>query len=265
MKKLFLAIIVLATSSNIVNAQNIWLKDTASAVSFEFTKPIFDENFTPFTSANFLSWKQRLNDRFTLSFLIPFAYAKVDESGIDGEFTFGNLFIGTEIYFKKSLWLETGIHIPTTPEDNFGTAFVAIAADLLRIESFSPNSIVLPIILNFSQGKDNFYYRFRMGPKIIVNTSSNSLYADDAEMFLDYGMKLGYGTKKFGTDIGLTGSYLVTEDVDFSDASIHQTGIGFYASFGRFVPALSLRLPIDKDWSDWIDFAFGIGLTYNLK
>ena len=191
-----------------IQAQNIWLRDTANAISIEILKPFFDDSDLDFFStAIYLSGKFRISEKITFSAIVPMANGKVESFGTENsEFILGNFYAGIEFKQSNNLWYEVGIHAPTSPDDKFLALTIGLYSDFNRIESFISDYIILPIMVNYSKTKGTFYYRFRSGPKLIINTGDNLFFNDEAEILLDYSGQLGSSSTTFSTILGLTGN-----------------------------------------------------------
>jgi len=120
-------------------------------------------------------------------------------------------------------------------------------------------------LVNYSQTEGTFYYRFRGGPKFIINTGDNLFFNDEAEIMLDYSGQAGYSSTTLSAIMGLTGNYQLTEDLSFDDASTHELGIALFVVAGNAVPVVSIRIPLDDDVNDFLDLTVGLGLTFNLQ
>jgi len=116
MKNFTFILLVFLTPWPKVQAQNIWLRDTANAISLEILKPIFDDSDIKFFStAIYLSGKFRISEKITFSTIIPMANGKVESFGTEeSEFILGNFYAGIEFKQSNNLWYEVGIHAPTS-------------------------------------------------------------------------------------------------------------------------------------------------------
>jgi len=272
MKKLSVSLsnlLVLATTglTTLTHGQNVWVNESVNSVSIEILKPSFeDDNFTFFTTSIFLSGEFKLSEKVSFKTTIPMASAKLDENFPEfdeSEFAFGNIYLGTKIYHQsKNSWWEIGLHLPTASDDKSMASGVGLFSDLNRFESFIIDFITIPVIFNHQKRRETgFQYRLRVGPDIVISTADDS---GDNELFFDYGGQVGYGNDVFSVMTGFFGRAIITEsDIDFSERTFHQIGVGFNYNIGTFTPGLSLNIPVDDDFSDVLDFT--VGLHANIR
>jgi len=262
---LLLVVIFGSLSPSTVQSQNIWLSDTANSISIEILKPQIKElDFSFLSTAIFLSGRHRIKSNITINWELPLANAKIDEPFFEeSEFILGNIFVGFAIDIpNKPSWLELGLHFPTSPNDKPLAFSVGLFSDFHRLESFLTDYLILPIIFNtYKRNETNFFYRFRVGADIWINTGDN----DESELLFDYGGQIGFETTKYNVKLGITGLAILTEsDLDFSERTTHLLGLSANINLGKVIPGISLKVPIDDDLNDVIDATIGLGMAIKL-
>jgi len=249
-----------------LSAQSIWLNTGEDKfVAIEILKPNFDDNAffgnnTTFaTSAIFLSGRITLSDKLILVAELPFAHFGIEDFD-DSENSIGNPYIGLESRKQGSpFFSEVGVRPPLADR---GALFVGSFSDFDRFEAFTPDLFTFSGKVNFRRKSvSNVVARLRGGPNVLIPTEGGG----DAEIILDYSAQVGYEGQQFSVMGGLTGRFVITEDGDIGDRTVHQLGAAAALHLGKVRPGIHFRLPLDDDLSNFIDFVFGLHLGVHLK
>jgi hypothetical protein len=247
-------------------SQPIWLDRSADkAITLEILKPSFadEEGITFSTSAWFLTGRFAVGNTISLVGQIPFAIYGRDYNGSsESENAFGNIYAGIEIHGQNTpVFGEIGVYLPTAPSEGDATsALFSGCAETFLIEATSISGMVN----YYQQNPGGLLLHFRGGPSIWIDTGDNS---DETEVYLLYAAQVGYAAPKFELLTGFTGRWwLSAGDAtdNFGEASFHQIGFAANIALGNFRPGATLRVPIDEDYSDIMDFVFGLTLGINL-
>ena len=258
--------------------QPIWLDRSADkAITLEILKPNFpdSESITFSTSAWFLSGRFAVGNTISVVGQIPFAlygydYSSERYSYSNNQDAFGNIYAGIEIHARNSpVFGEIGVYLPTAPSDNDESStamYVGLLTDIVdRAEAFlSEVTPVCGIINYYQKNTGGLLLHFRGGPSVWIDSGNNY---DETEIWLLYSAQAGYAAPQFELLAGLSGRWWVTSgDVadNFGEASFHQLGFSGNVALGNFRPGVTLRVPIDEDYSDMMDFVFGLTFGFNL-
>lgn len=261
-------------------AQFIWLDQMGDkALAIEILKPTFagNDDVTFLSSAIFISGRFALREDLRLVAELPFAHARVDVVVLDfinpqpikeseSETIIGNPYIGLELRKAGSpVFGELGVRIPITPDDKSIASAIGRFADFDRMEAFAPDVFTVLGRINFqSTSASHVRIRVRGGPTLLFN--SEGFLEDDTELLLDYSAQVGYVTQKVSVMGGLTGRLFATQtEGDFGERSVHQLGASATLISGQVQPGIHLRIPIDDDLDDILDFVFGLNLSVQLK
>lgn len=225
---------------------------------------------TFFTSSFFLNLHLPVSESTYIVGELPFSYAKLeydpqfggDESGS----TIGNTYLGVEYQGKgNSRFMgEFGVRIPLASETSVAT-FTGLLTDFVdRGEAFAPKVISVHGMFNYlHQEEQGLSLRFRGGPVLWYNTEDTG--GDRTEFLLRYGFIIGYNSPVVRFHGGFNGLYIVTEEGDFGEKSLHQFGISANYGSGTVRPGISLRVPLDKDYQELLDSTVGLEVAFHLK
>ena len=274
----FSFILLIGGSFFSASAQPIWLDRSADkAITLEILKPNFDngEGITFSTSAWFLTGRFAVSNTISVVGQIPFAHYGYDyESQFynyhESHNALGNLYAGLEIHGENSpVFGEIGLYLPTAPkwdDESSAAAFLGMYTDLVdRAEAFSPEVTPIYGMIHFYQkNPTGLVLHFRGGPSIWLATGDNS---DETELYLLYAGQVGFATHKFELLTGFSGRWWMSsgEAADnFGEASFHQVGFAGNFVLGSVRPGFTFRVPVDKDYSEIINFIFGLTLGIDI-
>lgn len=257
------------------SGQPIWLDRSADkAISLEILKPNFaDEEETTFsTSAWFLSGRFAAGNTVSVVGQIPFAiYGRDDNGSSESYNAFGNIYAGIEIHYPDSpAFAEIGVYLPTASGE--GDDVNALQSGLYtewvdRLEAFAWDIIPVNLMINFYQRHPGgLLLRFRLGPSLWIKNGDDFIL-DETEVFMLYTAQVGYAAPKFELLTGFGGRWWATAGEsaeNFGEASWHQLGFSGNIALGNFRPGITFRAPIDDDYSELMDFVFGLTLGFNL-
>ncbi len=243
--------------------QDIWLRPEATSyLSVEFLKPDFDqESFTSFvTGVIYLSAKYVISERVAVVGEVPFSRVGFDDGFGDSETLVANPYVGVELRNPSGpSFLEVGLRLPVASDDKFSATQVGFYTDADRFEAFLADVATVAIRVNYVHtGPSGLLARLRIGPSFWVDTGETLA---DNEVFVDYSAQLGYEGGAMRWLGGLTGRWFATGEGDFGNRSFHQFGAALAVKLGQVEPGVQVRVPLDEDLSDIIDFVVGFNLT----
>ncbi|MCI0404699.1 MAG: hypothetical protein L0209_01270, partial [candidate division Zixibacteria bacterium] len=236
-----------------------------------------------FTTSNwYLSGRFAFTENFAAVAELPFAHGGVETleftgnfdslgnpifaSGTESDNVLGNPYLGVEFHFPNSSFsMELGGRPPLgslgITEEGELSSFLAFFTDYDRFEAFFPDLVFATWKVGLSHtSPTGLITRFRLGPSFMASTAGG-----EPELFADYSAQGGYQGNTFTFWTGLTGRAILTEgDLSFGERTVHQFGLSGHFTAGRFIPGLLLRLPMDADLDDVLDFVFGFNVAYRL-
>ena len=254
-----------------LSAQSIWLdRSHDKTIALEILKPNFEgeDNTTFTTSALFLSLRFPVAEKVVLVAELPFAHGGFDSDFGDSESesTIGNPYLGLEIRGRNSpVFAEIGFRAPLASEDNFGS-IVGLFSDIDRLEAFLADFLPINGMINYRhKDASGFAFRLRGGATFFINTDKQE-FEDASESYIGYSAQLGYESDQVSVGGGFTGRALLTEeDLDYGERSFHQLGFVASIGLGEVRPGAYIRLPLDDDLKETLDFVFGLNLGIRLK
>ncbi len=265
-----------------LSAQSIWVdRGTEKTLSLEILKPNWGGDKDSASDWAFFLSHYSLGKVSSVAEL-PFAIS--DEGKV-----LGNPYLGFEIHKEESpFFTELGVRLPLitlmSSVEGIDTQAMVDAqevgtlTDVDRLEAFGD---VLSITggANYRQTHPSGYFIWwRGGPSLIIETTNFSLddFGDRTDLLLHYSVQIGYETKgirlkgyeikRMNFKAGLTGAMIVTEgDMNFGERTFHQIGFAASIDSGNMRPGFYVRLPLDDDLKEDIDFVFGFHLSVQLK
>lgn len=247
------------------NAQAVWLGgDQRPNLRLELAKPSVEGDLTFGSFVGFLGGRAPVADGIVLVAEIPFANAKYDFEGADGQFAIGNVLLAGEFAFGGSPgYVELGVRLPTAPESSEkGLPLeLGLLADIERWEAFLPQTVPAHLLLGYrNHAATGVLVRLRGGPIVWIPTGEA-----DTELFGVVDADVGYADQRFGVAGGISSRILVTESgPNFGERTAFEFGIESWVTLGRVRPGLQLRLPIDEDLSDQVNSVFGLSVEVEL-
>jgi hypothetical protein len=258
---LLTGVIVLALCTSAV-AQPLWVDRTDSpSVSLEFLRPNLDgdADLAALSAVWTLSGRTRVNDVWSFVGAVPYSHFDIENA--QASTSIGNIYVGAEAHHPDAdIFAEIGLRLPTAQEDEAGALAAGQLTDLVdRMEAFVSDAVPVTLAFNYRrQDEAGFISRVRAGMSLWAPVGDR----DDEEAFLVYGGQVGYSPASVRVLAGVTGRWILTEDTDgIAEATFHQLGVTGGPSFGRFHPALHLRMPLDEDLLDVVDFVWGLSVT----
>lgn len=261
-------------------AQSIWLDHRhSSTINLEVLIPNFkNDDGGTITSSNsgwvvFPSVRLPLSKKVIFVGELPFASGSYEVKSTSfsinrnqSETAVGNPYIGLEFSTPQApVFAEFGIRVPVASTDKDLSLTAGLLTDFDRLEAFLPKVLSITTMVNVHQvDQSGFALRLRGGPSLLINTDNES--DDDTELFIGYSAQAGYESERFSVLGGLTGRAILTESGgNFAERSLHQLGFAANAGFGSLRPGIHLRLPLDEDLQDSLDFVLGFNLVIQLQ
>ncbi len=267
-KILFLPILLF--SPNVSFGQSIWLGEApTSSASIEIYQPTMDTATAEGTSVGTTVWFFSGRTPFTPQVIgiteLPLAFASFREYQGDlnvSSSTVGNPYLGLEIGDQETIYGEFGIRLPATQDDELVAQTIGGFADVDRSDAFTPHFVTLLGKVNFiAHESTGRFFRARAGSRLEVNTENSG---DPAEVYFDVNLLTGYVTPTYRMIGGYALNLAASEGAKFSDRTLQQLGASVSFALGRTWPGVQLRVPLDQNVNDIIDFVIGLSLTLDL-
>ena len=251
-------------------AQSVWIdQHLDQGLALEALKPSFSEggDVTFLTSVLYLSGRLRLSERVRVVAELPVShFGADDEFGDEGGTSLGNPYVGVEIAEAgASTFFEVGLRVPLASEEGGGleTGFLA---DYDRVEAFVPDWVSILLVPNYVYDSlSGFSVRLRLGPSLLVATDKDE-FSDRVELFGLYGAQLWYQAGQVRVGAGFTGRLIVTEEgLNFEERSVHHVGVALIGDLGTVRSGLHLKVPVDEELGDILDYVVGVSLSVPLR
>jgi hypothetical protein len=247
-----------------LSAQSLWTDQSSDrAISVEFLKPEFegDDDTDFLTSTIVLSGRMPISPTIAGEAELPFTRYGIDNDVIDrSESAVGNPYLGVRIR-SRSVVYRVGIRLPIAPEDKATALTAGRLTDYDRFEAFLSNVLAVNAsATGQARLSDQATLQFGGGPVLLVSTEDTG--GDDAEVYAQYFLLGEFDARTVLVKAGFTGRALLTEsDLDFGERSIHQFGLGASLNTGMVRPGLLVRIPLDKDLREDVDYVVGLNVT----
>jgi len=252
------------------SAQYYWLSPTEeNSVSLEILKPKFAdvEGVGFLTSAWFLEGNFTVSEEINIFTQVPIAILSADSPDLDDETAIGNILIGMEYHSRSEVNMSDfitrlGFRPPIVSEGSYGAAEVGLLTDYTTYDAFYPKNLSVNAGIEYRKKFENMLGIILDFNSIFLLPTEEYL---DNEILLNYGLTGGYYGEKFSFEFGPSGIFVASEDGDFGRRSVHVLGMNVRYTSGTFVPGLTMRIPLDDNIQDIIDFTFGFNLAYKLN
>ena len=177
-------------------------------------------------------------------------------SGDISETSVGNPFLGVRFGTpSRGLNIEGGTRLPISSADGEGL-FTGQLIENYSLGRFLPETTTINGVIRYTKNWDpGFFIRVGVGPDLLLPKEG------DTELTLTYYGQFIFSTGPLSLGAGFSGLTVTTsEDLTFGDRSL--TDIGFLASlqFGRLRPGAHIRLPLDKEVNDFLDYIVGLNM-----
>jgi len=251
---LLLLTALMVSMAGLAEAQSIYLEpNTGAAAQLELLRPGFGGvRLSNLSFGYYLSAGVQVGETLLLRGEVPYMYWKLDEDqdygyshDDEGHGGFGNPYLGLDVGSSRAgAQGEFGLRLPLT-SDTSDVAAAGLLTDYVeRMEAFVPDLLPVYAGVNYRYRSSNgLGLRLRLTPVFWLWTGDRS--QADTEVFALYSAQVWYEDAKVGVGGGFSGRFLVTEDGDLGDRTLHQ--FGFFANyrFGNVLPGFQARFPLD--------------------
>ncbi len=245
--------------------QSPWLgSDRAARVAVELYRPGFDQQDELKSSsyALFLSGKVRASEAVAVVGEVPVAFGGF-RSDYDAATQIGNPYVGLEVgRAEQHAWLELGGRLPVVGSDAHSAVAVGLFSDIDRMSAFASEAATISAALNVgTRSSSGLGFRVRAGPELVIPTRSGP----DTEKLVYYGAQLSQVRGPLDVSVHAGGVWDVSESGNFGERTVHQAGFGASYAIGGVRPGVTVRLPLDKDMTEVLDYVVGLTLQVPLR
>jgi hypothetical protein len=243
-----------------VAAQELWPGPQASRFRLDIAKPSFDSDGTGFFTLSVLPSVRFPVGPVRLTADLPLVFYSPEDG--EGDQQIGNPWIGVE--FGKAggpLTFQAGARLPLANGDDESEAlYVGILGDWDHVEAY------LPEVFSFTGSA--IYQRHtekglvlgaRLGTTMISYKEDYWGSDADADLMASYGLRIGYDRNRMMLAATLTGRLILTSEDD-EDSDIHQLGFEAGYRFGKVMPMVGLRLPLNGDLKEEVNNVLTVGI-----
>jgi len=272
--KLLLVAILAVSLAGSISAQTYWMHPGAGKnVTLQIFKPKFDhgDGIGTLTSSWFFSGRFEASERVDIFVDIPVSNLDLDASvwsNVGSETLIGNPYLGIEArpsarHAPLSVIGRVGFRPPLASDEKWSAVEIGYITCFDRLEAFIPNYWSITFGLGHSHASENgVRYATNIDGVVMLPTEDGP----DTEMFLNYNFEIWFQAPKFRFGAGFAGRWQATaEDTDFSEASVHQMGLAGVFDLGSFDPGFHVRIPIDDDFNEILDYVYGVSFSFDVK
>lgn len=261
----------------IVLSQSFILQDPPSSnpkMTFKYFRPHFKGLDNPLSVLSGLydfNVSIPVNDRINIIGSVPFA-AIGGEDFVESESTLANISAGIQYRFgytdQRATAVTLSITAPTASENKIIPLLLGMMSDYYEVPKFFPNVLTINGNLSHHIFRTNgFLLNMEIGPYLMIPTKSdNNSTLEDTELFVHYGVSVGYRLNPITLNVELAGLGIITEDMDnFEDRFDHMLAFGVQWNRGSVRPGLYYQLFLDKDMNDTVNGVLGLKLEIDLS
>jgi hypothetical protein len=228
-----------------------------------------ENNTKIITSTFLLSARFLVANNFISKFGIPFSYWELNiNSFSEKEFTFGNPYLGIEMFSRKlSMSSEFGINLPIAPENNEKNGQAAAIGFMTnyidRAEAFEPNRIPIYVGLNYYyKATSNLIMKYSGGTSLWFDSKGG----EKMSSYLLYKLKVGYNIKKVTFFINWDGRFVLHEKHKyFNEKLYNQFGLEIKLDWNNYQPYFFFVKPLTNAYEASINSYVGGGLLIYFK
>lgn len=240
-------------------AQEFWPGPTPARFRFDIAKPSFDSEGDGFFTLSMLPSVRIPVGPVRITADFPFAFYSPESD--DASQAIGNPWIGLE--FGKlggPFTFQAGARLPLADgEDDLEPLIVGAYSDWDHAEAWLPDVFSFGAAAVYeSHQESGLVASARLGLNAI--SYSDDYWSDtDSDVMASYGVRIGYDRARVMVAAALTGRLMLTAD-DGEDSDLHQVGFEGGYRFGKVMPLLGLRVPLNGELKDAVNYVFTIGI-----
>lgn len=270
MKSVFAGIFIVLLPF-IVFGQTFFLENIPSSrtkLGFRYLRPEFKEaDLSGLSGVYEFSLGIPVGSRLNLVGSLPLSIVNI--TGAENEGSIGNIYVGLQSRLKSSrqnvFSLSLGVFLPTMSEENVDAGFVGIFSNYYEFQKFIPNTWTVYGNLAYHRIKPyGFIYSFEVGPNIMIPTEND--YGEETEVYIHYGISLGYRLDYIDIKAEWTGIGIVTAKVDsFDDRFVHALTFGIFWNRSFLRPGVFYKIYLKEELRETVSGVLGLRLDIMLR
>ena len=239
-----------------------WRELAPRGVSLAVLRPSFDGGGTSaLTTINEVGLRWTIGHAVLVGDL-PFVNAKVDGAFSSGAMLIGNPFLGIASDPASTFIGEFGVRLPVASISSVERGFAALVGligDFMDGEAYAEDLLSVRGTVGYRHRTPSHYgLRVAFRPIFVWPVGNNT---GDSELFFDYGIQGGYESERASFGMVFNGRALLTESGgSVGDRTVHEMGAGGSMTFGQFRPGVIIRVPLDSDLSQSLNYSVGVRL-----
>lgn len=253
-----------------VAAQSYWMDAGNDQFSFEVLRPMLAEDELTTTSlALFAAGTFTVRENLAVAFDLPFVRVRHDITEGESSSSIGNPYVGVEWGLPQfGLQVTGGARLPVAQfefDRLLGQAF-GVLSTVDRMEAFTPETAALLTSAHLTRSlAPAVHVSARLGMNMALYTEAED-GDDSSDLFTLYGAQGWYETGAVRVGGGFLGRLLLTgeEGSSFGDNSLHEAGLWLDYAVGPTRTGINLRMPLDDQMSDIMDFTVGLIVSYRV-
>lgn len=253
------SVLALLTLAVPAAAQELWPGPTPARFRLDIAKPSFDSDGNGFFTLSILPSVRIPIGPVRITADLPLAFYSPESD--DASQQIGNPALGVE--FGKlggPLTFQLGARLPiASGENDIEALIVGAYSDWDHAEAYLPDIFSIggaAIYESVSEGG------LMTGARLGLNMVSyeEGYWGDtDADVLASYGLRVGYDRARVMIAAALTGRLSLTPD-EGEDSDLHQLGFEGGYRFGKVMPTVGFRIPLNGELKDAVNSVFTLGL-----
>lgn len=243
--------------------------EPTTEVSLEWIKPFFSDadGLSFFSSVAHVTARVAFTPRFTLVGSIPIAHLGIEAEVGDvnlSETNPGNGYLGFQYYGAANTWrVGAGARLPLAADDASALG-IGFLADYDHLEAYVPDLLTISAEgAAFYGANTGLRLETMLRPALLFFTGEGEA---DNEVFIHYGARAWYTIAPVHVGLGLSGVMVLTEaELSFSERNVPHATLYLAGDVNNLRPGVFLRLPLDEEISEDVDFIVGVGLSIMLE
>jgi hypothetical protein len=268
-------------TSSVTAQSHWWFPERGSAITIELQKPHYNlpewwvNNRGILNSVGFVGVRYQISNDMAVFWELPFANQDVDDEPrpIDilssyeywmffyqeSQFMIGNPLFGVEHSIAgPSFFVRASFRLPIASEEKLDALALGWMTSYDRWEAFLPKVSTLKLDVGWRESEPTtpLVAQLTLGSVAMVPDEG------DTELLADYSAFVGLNAGCFEGGGFFGGRFIMTEDPgEFSERFVNFCGLTSRLKLGAIEPGVHVRLNLDDDLNDLVDYTYGFSLA----